>query len=100
VSAEDLRTLHPNRWLNDEIINAHISLLKERTAKWQRLFKVWESRTALGPHDGQSFEIPDHYQWKVYYFNTFFWPVLYSPGRDRGKLTSWTGDVGFPPEMQ
>ncbi|KAI3713766.1 hypothetical protein L1987_72352 [Smallanthus sonchifolius] len=68
ISGEVLRCLRPKAWLNDEVINVYLELLKEREKKEPKKFL------------------------KCHFFNTFFYKKLISgrAGYDYKAVRRWT----------
>ncbi|KAG7548876.1 Papain-like cysteine peptidase superfamily [Arabidopsis suecica] len=68
ISGDTLQCLMPNQWLNDEVINLYLELLKER-----------ETRD------------PQKYFFKCHFFNTFFYIKLVSgSGYNYKAVSKWT----------
>lgn len=66
ITREMMRCLLPTAWLNDEVINLYLELLKEREKR--------EPKKYL----------------KCHFFNTFFYKKLYSPKYDYKAVRRWT----------
>ncbi|CAJ0935937.1 unnamed protein product, partial [Mesorhabditis belari] len=68
IMRKDLLTLRPSQWLNDEVINAFLSLLVDRSEK--------------------SSKYP-----KAYTFNTFFYKNIRDPNKGYKSVARWTRKV-------
>lgn len=69
VCGRDMATLQPGRWLNDEVINFYLQLLRQRAARWRE----------------QDPSAP-----RVHCFNTFFYAKLTERGYRYAAVKRWT----------
>lgn len=71
LSKYDIKRLQGSNWLNDEVINFYMELLKARCASH-----------------------PERYP-KCYFFNTFFYALLTKTGYDYARVRKWTNKVNL-----
>ena len=76
VTDDDFARLHPDQWLNDNIINSYGQLLMSRAA---------DSAAAKENN-------PTPPCLNVHYFSTFFWTKLLQ-GYEKSRLAKWTKKV-------
>lgn len=78
LTRQDLQRLRDTEWLNDEVINFYLSLLKQRSD--DRLKKADAQQAAAGE------------AWpRVHFLNTFFYPLLSDKGGyNYARVQKWT----------
>lgn len=78
ITASQLRCLQPGEWLNDEVINAYLSMIVHRSAdKCARPLSTQERLDGTRPL-------------KCFAFSTFFWVTLTEPQYDYQRVRRWT----------
>ncbi|TIA90330.1 hypothetical protein E3P99_01616 [Wallemia hederae] len=79
MMSTDLKTLLPGKWLNDEVINYYVEILRQRK---DLEMEEWEKEGKKGdkPLD-------------VYIHGTFLFSTLESTGYDKAKLGKWVKKV-------
>ncbi|TIC17188.1 cysteine proteinase [Wallemia mellicola] len=79
MMSNDLKTLMPRQWLNDEVINFYAEMLRQSQS---RQIEDWEK------HDKK-----DKKPFDAYIHSTFLFSTLESSGYDKAKLGRWVKKV-------
>jgi hypothetical protein len=102
ITVQELKRLKDGRWLNDEILNGYLSMIMERSLRWNRLWDVvrpssvgiTKSSMQLG---NAPWAFPDYCRWRIHCFTTYFWKVLQERGYEAETLGRWTRFVRGQP---